>query len=365
MSGPATSVEAVLSVLEAQGHLPPGRRADAEAMLARLEDAPPWYVRAMIAFGAWLASLSFMSFVMGVSLFATEGGFLATGAIFVVAAAVVRHRLDYDFSNQAALAMSLAGQVLIAVGVAKFGSNDSLEPPLLALIGLNAALIPLYPDRTHRFLSVIFMTAALVVLVYKWGIQDVLPFVAPVLAAAYVWLTYSDARFVTRGRDALTWPISAGLMVSAFGVVLLAAVYVLPELAREFQFYPRPWISTLGFGALLLYIEHRELSGSFGKHNGARLAFYVVTMLVVVAALPAPGLVLSLVVVLMGAARGDRLMVGAGTAFLTVFTAAFFYGIETTLLVKSVILIATGTILLVGQWCLFRLLQAGEGSSHA
>ncbi len=366
MNAKGPSMAAVMAALEAEGHVAADRREEAAAALAGLDETQPWYLRVMTGFGAWLASLLFISFVMGVSLLATKGGYLAIGILFVGVATVVRHQLDNDFSNQTALAMSLAGQVLFAVGVSGFEIIDNLETLLLALIAANTVLIFVYPDRIHRFLSVVFSIAALIVLLYKWQLQTVLAFLAPVLAAGFVGLAMAEGRFVVRGLGELTRPLKTGLMVSAFGCVMLSTVYVLPELATAFQFYPRPWVSTLGFGLLLLGVQRLELPRMLGPGNSrAVMATYAMTLLMIVAALLSPGLVLSVLVIFLGTTRGDRMTTGAGIAFLAVFTAAFFYGIEITLLMKSLTLVATGAMVLLGRWWLLRLMETEEGNEHA
>lgn len=54
-------------------------------------------------------------------------------------------------------------------------------------------------------------------------------------------------------------------------------------------------------------------------------------------------------VVLLGTATGNRSFIGAGIAFLVVFVTAFFYGIEMTMLEKSITLVATGAAVLFAR----------------
>jgi hypothetical protein len=58
---------------------------------------------------------------------------------------------------------------------------------------------------------------------------------------------------------------------------------------------------------------------------------------------------LALTVVLLGTATGNRSFIGAGIAFLVVFVTAFFYGIEMTMLEKSITLVATGAAVLFAR----------------
>ena len=59
--------------------------------------------------------------------------------------------------------------------------------------------------------------------------------------------------------------------------------------------------------------------------------------------------------------------IGAGIAFLVVFIATYFYGIEVSMLTKSITLVATGAAVLAARWLLLKV-TAGPvegGASHA
>lgn len=360
------SVREVLSRLAQNGQLGADWQEDAKTALTRMDETQPWYIRSMIGFGAWLASLLFISFVLGVSLVTTKGGFVVIGGLGIAGAVFMRYSLDNDFTNQAALAMNLAGQVLLAIGITQYQSSTDLETLLIILIIINAVLIPIYRDRIFRFLATVFITGAFVVLLYIWKSQATLAFLSPLLALGLLWMVMSEDRFTVKGHDELTRPLTTGLMISIFGITLLSTIYVLPELIRDFEFYPRPWVSTIGFGLLLLMIEYRLLPEIFSSHRSpAALTLYGMTLLIILATLTAPGMVLSLIVITLGVARGNHVMAGLGIAFLALFTGAYFYGIESSLLIKSYSLIGTGLIVLMGRWMLLRLVHAEGENPHA
>jgi uncharacterized membrane protein len=83
---------------------------------------------------------------------------------------------------------------------------------------------------------------------------------------------------------------------------------------------------------------------------------YGLMIAVIACAWGAPGLLLALTVVLLGAAAGNRSFVGAGIVFLAVFVGAYFYGIETTLLTKAAALTASGAVVLLARWLLLKVL---------
>jgi hypothetical protein len=326
----------------------------------------PWYVRAMVGFGAWFGSLLLISAVVGMSVASTGGGYVVLGLLFMVAAVVGRRATRSDFTRQAAIATSLAGQVLLAVGVASAGSFDEFDAVIATLILTNALLIRIFPDRTHRFLSVLFIVSSLVSWVYLRELQSILPIFGPLLAWGAVVLLEAETRIVSRGLDEIMTPIAAGMLMSALGCLMLSTLYVLPQIAENFTFYPRPWISTLLLGALLFYVQRDIWSAMFGDPKGkAAMAAYGVTAVVIVASLPAPGLTLALLVMALGLVHGSPMYAGTGVVFLVVFTGGYFYGIDTTMLTKSGTLVGTGVAILFARRALIHLADRAEGGASA
>ncbi len=129
MSGAEKSIAHVLAGLAREKLIPGDWEQDAVAALEALAESQPWHVRSMVGFGAWLASLFLISFVAGVSVVATDGGYMLLGLTFMVAATLVRRNVDADFPNQMTLATSLAGQALFVYGIGRLG-DFGLEGPL-------------------------------------------------------------------------------------------------------------------------------------------------------------------------------------------------------------------------------------------
>ena len=258
------------------------------------------------------------------------------------------------------------GRVCSRGGVAEAGSFNVFDSVFVTLILTNAILIPIFPDRTHRFLSVLFIVSSTVTLVYVREAQAILPVFGPLLALGVLALLEAETRIVSKGLNEIVTPITVGMLMSALGCLTLSALYVLPQVAESFTFYPRPWISTLLLGALLFYVQRDIWSAMFGDPTGsAAVAGYGVTALVIVAAVPAPGLILALFVMALGLVHGNSMYAGAGVVFLVMFIGAYFFGIDATMLTKSVTLVGTGVAILLARRALISLAESSEGSAGA
>ena len=146
-------------------------------------------------------------------------------------------------------------------------------------------------------------------------------------------------------------------MLTSFGFLLLSTVYILPDLRLEIAFYPRPWISTILLGGLLLYMGS-QVWPQIGADAGlpATVVFYALLVLITAAAWAIPGLLLALIVIMLGASSGNRVFMSAGIVFLILFIASYFYGIEVSMLTKSITLVATGIMVLASRWLLLKIM---------
>jgi uncharacterized membrane protein len=70
------------------------------------------------------------------------------------------------------------------------------------------------------------------------------------------------------------------------------------------------------------------------------------TLLVSLPALLTPGILAAVIMLVLAFQRNNRLLLGLGAAGLVVFLIAFYYHLEVTLLVKSLMLLGTGLLLL-------------------
>ena len=360
------TVPDVIRQLAGEGLLDEAGKARADAFVESRTFLQPWYIRTMVGFGAWLASLLLIGFVAGFTI-AFEGGYAIVGLAFIVAAIFVRRKNDNDFLVQASLAVSLAGQALLAWGIVDALGSDNFEVFLMLGVVLSTVMFVIFPDRIHRVLMVLFVAASATALLYFWKFNAVVPVVGPMLAAAVVYLHGRQSDLIANGYGQYVRPLMNGLMLSAFGVLLLSTVYILPELGTvEPQIYPRPWISTVLFGGMLLYMGAKIGSNPTDSiSSGGRQVIALLMVIVIGASWFAPGLVLALIVVELGAASGHKSFIGAGIAFFAVFLATYFYGIEITLRTKSLTLVGAGVVVLLARWLILKMTKPnGQGGEQ-
>jgi uncharacterized membrane protein len=85
------------------------------------------------------------------------------------------------------------------------------------------------------------------------------------------------------------------------------------------------------------------------------------TLGIVLVSLEAPGIASGLCILLLGLAHGNAVLAGIGGTALLLYAGGYYYELDTTLLAKSLVMAATGVVLLLFRWLLLRWIAPGVG----
>ena len=329
--------------------------------------ASPWYVRAMLGVAGWIGALFLLGFVGSVfALLTSDTAFaLVIGAACCAGAFTLFRIFDgNDLAGQFALAVSLVGQVLLIVGLTEWLEAGE-TPFFLAIAAIQAGLALAVANFLHRVLAAAGAALALALAINQMALHGL---AAPLLCAglALVWL--EPRLWATRG--ALWRPIGYGLVLALLLVEtfrLFGAEYWLGlprEKAGPLALYGplagRALTAAVLVGTAAL-LSRRE---GFAPASPAFLAAVGSALLFGLLSLMAPGLASATLILLLGFAAGNRLLAALGVLGLLGFVAHFYYSLQSSLLVKSGVLAATGLALLAAHYVLARRSAAAK-ARHA
>jgi uncharacterized membrane protein len=322
----------------------------------------PWYVRVMLGIAGWLAASFLLGFVGAALAAVVQNNDLAIMVGFMVIAgayAVFRMAPRNDFSGMFGLAVSFAGQALIAFGVfGRFQDGFSGTGPYWTFALIEAALAVVMPNFIHRVVSAF---GAALAFAYACEASGAHALAAGVIAVsvAFVWL--QEGRFGKRSSAAL--PIGYGLTLALIQVEGMASWR--HSLAMLLQEKPMlgasPWIGeALVAAALLASVWVLLRRGGWMPGEGRTLLAFAATAMVGAASFKAPGIAAGLMIVVLGFGNGNRVLTGLGIASLLFYVSTYYYLLHATLLAKSVVLAATGAVLLGVRWVVLSFVMPGE-----
>lgn len=301
------------------------------------ENPSPWYVQVMLGVCAWIAGLLLLLFLVLTVMAGSHGeawGVVLTLGVMACAGSALIYRAVNEasaFGSQFALAMSIAGQTGITVGL---GGLAGPRAALWGLLAVEIGMIFAVRNRLHRVL-----VTGLAVMAWALAMHDVLfhdlpgaslfrsghdvvydtsalPVAlwigiwAPIAYGAF-WLVRNEVQWMADGRDRLLRPVTQGL-IGGLAIAPLAT-------------HPSTFWTALGMGPARILTD------------GSAQATALWPLLAMFLAILSLALAFTL---------QNRALMGLAILFALLEIGGFYYVLGTTLLVKSLIMIALGVALL-------------------
>lgn len=316
---------------------------DGHAQL-QLEEGPPWYVMLLSAIAAWFAAMMLLGAWMTItgasplpSIFA--GAILLLSAIWML-------RASGAFMVQLGLALSLLGQavlVSVIIELDLYTGGHERVPALLALV-LSCGMLMVRAGAAHRLFCALIAMVSLAILV---GNNPLLAVYGVALAALAVWLWLGRARWAASNRAAALRAVSGAatllaLALGVFGQPYAHAASWFGSAAADAAHLR--WLYPVG-AAVLLVATLVWLTR--GAQQRVRLGTLAAVLVLIALCVQTPGLLIGAALWLAVFQACDRLwcaLVGAGVAL---YLGDLYYSLHITLLAKSMLLAASGLMLLV------------------
>jgi hypothetical protein len=327
-----------------------GLEVPAEAAMAGAAGAEahaPWFVAVLAGAGGWVAAA-----LLGVGLVALleirGGALLASGIVLVAGSAAGRFFARGAFATQLALALSVAGQGMIAARVLD-GARGS--GPWLVLAALEAILVVAFADPVHRFLSTL---AAAVCLRVALG-QEGLGAAAPIVLGGALLVLWGAPGHAFRPpvASALRRPLGYGVAAAFLGSFLWSmvehgALWSRPTAERAAAILADR-NTAAGVAAVVLGVAGARtlarLRVTLASSTGT--AFLLGGAALVALGTRAPGVPAALAVMAIAVEAREAPLFWLGAAAGTGFLSWWYYDLSVTLLAKSALLVASGLVLLL------------------
>lgn len=316
----------------------------------------PLYMRILVGVGAFISSLSFIAFlsISEIINFKSEAGLIFWGlafvglAIFLVKTSGDRNNtVSHSFLIQSSFCAMGVGKILFVIGfTVMFGRKDSGWGVTLATLLITAATYHVYRMSVDRFLSVLAVFVSLLINIvaderyfgtYTGIVLNLFFFIQIILAA----ILFTSGR-IKRDYIPLAYAAAFSLCIT---VIFFAAGSKLGWLWQT-RNYSMTFINILLSLSLVVLIGWAAGSAEKLKTGPLMLASLGAILLGIVSA---PGVILSICLMVLGYSKHENLMMMMGILLMPVFVFLYYYNLDTTLIAKSEILVASGVVLLAGR----------------
>lgn len=326
----------------------------------------PWYVKVLLAFSGWLAALFLLGFIgMGFRfVFKNSAAAFIIGGMMIGGAFTILRIPKNEFIEHLALAVSLAGQALVVVAIFKI-SNRNAEIAWLLVALLQVLLAVVMPSFVHRvfssFVAAFALSMTLTIMGWPYVVCGVV-----MLLAAWCWL--NEFRYPRQMRK-----------MRAIGYGLVLALIPLKGTAlfgyrtmgwrfsqNQSELWAKAWIGEVLIGVVTVYVVWHLLQ-RYGQAISERLSITALlgTLLLCVVSIKVQGITVGMVIMLLGFAGANRVLLSLGIVSLLFYISSYYYLLDATLLAKSLTLLIVGLVLLIIRWLMLRILPVKKEAQNA
>ncbi len=331
---------------------------DEDAAVRSLSHVPqksalPWYVKLFVGLSAWIAAILITAFFFIIGII-DEDQALFFGLVFCALAILFNHvNRSNLFLVQLSLALSLTGQVLAIIGFSSLYNFDELFPIVAGVTILELILIWLHRDSVLRFISTLIIVICILVLIFDQNTLTSLHGFIIVLAAGTLFIHLKENDFKLRGFEELISPVGGAITVSLLGTLIMP---LLDDFELRWEF-----TAIVLFIFLLILLAKIAVDLGYSLRNRVVISLAAGCVLLLIPAISMPGILAALIVLLLGFWRSNRGLMGLASVFLLFYFWAYYYSLEWTLLIKSLVLMGSGVILLALRYFVMRFTsKAGD-----
>jgi uncharacterized membrane protein len=351
------SIRDVLTQVSDGATIAPATEEAVRAALVKMTSGRmPWYLRVLIGAGAWIGASFLLSAILSLILLASgevaQPVSIVIGIIFIAGSIPFRRRVTAPFATQLALVVSSTGQILVIGG---FGSLDrSFVDACLAAIVSSLVLIALFPDRIQRFSATVVVFYALATIVMDQRIPQGIEAVALLALVLLLALWRFTPRAIVEAHAELVEPIVYGIVVALLTMLLIDLFFTFDANEHELIWGGLTYLSDVAFTIAMLALAvmiFREHGVSLARPEAVGALVGIVALGVITKS--TPGVMATLLLLVLGFDRRARGLIVMGTVFFLVFGAVFYYVMNLTLLQKSGILTLSG-VLCLAAWAVVR-----------
>lgn len=305
--------------------------------------------------GGILATLAFLGFVFMTGLYESVAGQIMLGIALIVFGIWLSRQYGRVFLDTLSVTGFISGLILLAIGLGSY--HLDLNSSFISMIAIVVSLIAigLAQTRVLTFICVLIINGCILQLILSNSVYGILDIFTAGMAVLVTLAYLNEAKIIAAGPLPATLysPVSIGLVLSFvscfafFGMQRYTGIGLL-----------NGWIPSIVNIAVILYVVYRLLYTL--ELTKFRYAILVVTALVLLPVVLAPAITGSLLVLLLGFYVNHKTTFVLGILSFIYFVIQYYYDLELTLLVKSIVMFGSGILFLLLYFFTSKKLAADE-----
>lgn len=299
-------------------------------------------IKILSIFGGFFATQTFLGFLAVMRLFESEVAILTTGIIFIIAAIWLSKTFDKLIFDTLSISTYVTGFVLLGVGL----NGLNVEENPLVFIILVVSLLTILVNQTYMlsFIAIITISSCLLAFIILNKSYEFFHLYNISIAYTLAYLILNEAKIITFNKklSKLYDPIRIGLIFSLlFGLIILVNRKMF-EMPTSFI-----WLSSVLLLIGVMYLVSQIIKRMDITNKKQQVIIYILSVLVLSSTIFAPSILGAILIILLCFFVNYKTGLVIGVTALAYFVSQYYYDLNLTLLVKSIILFSSGILFIV------------------
>ncbi len=319
------------------------QKAIEDAYLLATEDQSSLAIKLLSIAGGLLATLTFLGFLLIAGLYNSEVGLIAVGSIFIGAAILLNITYSKLIIDTISISAYAVGLSLISFGLISL--NMDVNAVSILMIILSLVVIFVAKSYILSFISVLTISGSFIALITNNFTYDFIHIYNGIVLLLLTYVFLHEAKLLANNRlfSKLYDPVRIGLIISF--VIGLALVGKKGMFNNDNTSYM--WQSSIITIPITFYIISKILKVLGLTDTKSLITVYVLSALVLIPTALSPGISGALIIVLLSFFVNYKTGLVIGMVSFIYFISQYYYDLNLTLLVKSIVLIVSGMLFLL------------------
>ncbi|HLV14925.1 MAG TPA: DUF4401 domain-containing protein [Xanthomarina sp.] len=298
-------------------------------------------IKVLSIFGGFLATLAFMAFLGISGFYNSEVTLLIFGITFVISAIILNRKFHKLIIDTFSISIYILGIILIAFGLSELGISINM---VTLLIGLTAiSTIATTQNLILSFISVLIIGGSILTLIFYNKAYNLIHLYIAFYTFTLTYIFLNEAKIVSTGKilSRLYNPVRIGIIFSLlFGLISIGKRNLIDISLNHI------WISSIFTAVIIIYLVHIIIKINQVESVKSKVLIYALSCLWIITTLFAPAISGAIIIVLLSFLVNYKTGLTIGIISIIYFISQYYYDLNLTLLIKSIILFSSGIIFL-------------------
>ncbi|EGV42120.1 DUF4401 domain-containing protein [Bizionia argentinensis JUB59] len=311
-------------------------------------------IKILTIFGGFSAMLAFLGFLLISGLYDSEIGMLIFGIIFIVSALILDKIFNKLIIDTFCVSLFIIGLVLLCIGLFEMRLNENTVALIICAISFSSLFLT--QNYILSFLAILIFNGSLLSLILINDYYNLIHLYIAINTVLVTFVFLNEAKIIASHKylSKIYNPIRIGSVFALlFGLIAIGKSYLIPISPNQL------WISSIIMILAIIYIVYSVIEIINVTAFKTKLLIYTLSALIMLLTLFSPATSGAIVIVLLSFLVNYKTGFVIGIISFIYFISQYYYDLTFTLLIKSIILMASGVVFL-----LFYILITKKLSSH-